>query len=248
MKRKNNDSSRYSEDYVIKHENASDVRKTQKNKFSSLGSENPPTLVKFSAHRLKWIWRVTGKTARKPDKTIEMRNWKKAIYHWGGATIVLNPQTLEVWLKSRPYKNPTKMIYANWNKADRIAREFSKWAQLGIKAIESEHPSGVAAAHLVAETKRLNPYLKPQEGKAPLIGLTFDKSHLNKPEFTGSHSVEGAQGADWLFLSFPDRFKLVENALGGFQEYNRNIQLHLEVLGEMSATMKEIRKALKAKP
>ena len=207
--------------------------------------------VKISAHRLRWTWKVNGTTERKPDRLIKMRNWNRKVYEFNGATVILNTKTLEIYMQSRAYKDPQKMIYANWDKADRIARAFAKFAWIGLKAIESDHPADCQDAHLVLETKELNPYLKPQaeQPSSQRVGLVFDKSHNNKPEFTGPESIEGGIGADYIFLDFPREFRKtsksarnIEVLMGGFAEYNRNIQLHLKVLQKMSDTLDKIAK------
>jgi hypothetical protein len=215
----------------------------------------PKTLgVKISAHALRWTWKISGTTTRKPDKINRMKNWTRKIYEWKGSKVIINTRTLEIYMQSRAYKDPQKMIYANWDKADRISREFSKWAQIGLIPIESTHPADCQGAHLVLETKALNPFLKPQADlpTSQRIGLTYDKSHPGKPELEGPESIEGALGADYIFLDFPRHFQALraqarntETLMGGFAEYNRNIQLHLKVLNEMSETMKEIRNSLK---
>jgi ferrous iron transport protein B len=51
----------------------------------------------------------------------------------------------------------------------------------------------------------------------------------------------------WLLLNFPHEFRMVSMALSGFETYNKNIELHLKVLSEMSDTMKAIRKGLEEK-
>ena len=210
--------------------------------------------VRISAHALRWTWKISGTTSRKPDVINKMKNWTRKIYNWEGTKIILNTRTLEIYMRSRAYKNPQKMIYANWDKADRISRSFSTWARIGLIPIESDHPADCQGAHLVLETKDLNPYLKPQADlpSSSRIGLTYDKSHPGQPELEGPESIEGSFGADYIFLDFPKEFKQLrasqkntEILMAGFSEYNRNIQLHLAVLREMSETMKAIRENLK---
>jgi hypothetical protein len=75
------------------------------------------------------------------------------------------------------------------------------------------------------------------------VGLIFDKSHRDFPEMTGRISSEGAKGAEWFFTQFPNEHKVVMAALMGFEEYNKNIKLHLEVLSEIKETLKAIKEA-----
>jgi hypothetical protein len=198
--------------------------------------------IRFSGHHLKWIWSVEGTTTRKPDKVVKMRNWSKYIYSWKGTKVVLNPQTFELWMRSRPYKSVEKMIYANWSKADLLAREFSQFAQISLHPIKTEHPADIAKAHLVLTTKQLNPILKPMSEVKDDVGLLFDKSHKDYPELSGKKSVEGAKGAEWFFTQFPQQHAVILEALSGFKEYNRNIKLHLKVLQEIREALKEMKR------
>jgi len=205
-------------------------------------------LIRISGHALRWIWKLEGTTTRTPKKQINMRGWIKRIYEFEGATLILNKLTFELWLRSRPYKPSKKlsgterMIYANWNKADLIARHFSEFAQIALKPMETEHPANIDHAHLVMTTKALNPILKPMSEVKDEVGLGFDKSHPNHPEFMGRKSVEGARGAEWFFVEFPKEHKVVMEAMLGFEEYNKNIKLHLEVLREMRDALKRLEK------
>jgi hypothetical protein len=206
------------------------------------------TKVRFSGHHLKWSWFYTGITNRVPEKKIAYRGWYKLIYRFKSKTIVLNyspkkeNNIMEVWLRSKPYKNVAKLIYSNWSKADLIAREFSEFAQIGIKPIHTPHPADIDKAHLVATTKEYNPILKPMSEIKDNVGLLFDKSHKEYPEVTGPKSAEGALGAEWFFTKFPLEHRVILQALVGFEEYNRNIKLHLEVLREIKEALKRLDK------
>ena len=233
------DLSQGSEHHVVERKNAHVEGKTQNDSDLSRGSDTP-TKIRISGHRLRWIWRAKGSTSRKPDRTVRMKGWTKFIYRWGeGATIVLNPRTMEIWMRSKPYKNPTRMIYANWGKADRIAREWSAWAQVPIEPIKTDHPADLDKAHMVIETDKLNPILKPEVGKptSARVGLVFDKSHKDRPELTGRESAEGAIGLDWLLLDFAKEFRQSQLWM---REYNENIKLHLEVLREIRDAMRRL--------
>jgi hypothetical protein len=206
------------------------------------------TKVRYTAHHLKWSWKINGTTKRIPNKLVKLGRglgWERKIYYFNGATIIINLYTLELWLKSR-YYNPTRkasgtirMIYANWNKADKIAREFSEFAQIAITPIRSEHPADIQHAHLVMTTKELNPILKPMSEVKDKVGLTFDKSHPNLPEFTGEKSVEGAQGAEWFFTKFP---AIVQYQVEMDKRYAENLELHLKVLEEIREAIKRLNK------
>jgi hypothetical protein len=205
---KNTNSSLPCEDYVVNEKKAHDDKKNPNDAFFSPGSEKapkiPPLYVLFSGHAMRWVWRIDGKTARKPDKLIKMRNWEKRVYSWQGvASIVLNPRTLEIWMHARAQKNPERMIYRAWARADAAARDFSKFAQIGLMGLASTHPADVQAAHLVLDTHALDAFLVPQMElpTSRRIGLGRDFSHDLKPEMTGKESVEGALGADWVFLA-----------------------------------------------
>lgn len=221
-----------------------------KPKSQSIHGSINHTKFRISGHRLKWSWHVEGTTNRSPDKRIKVgkgKGWFKNIYHWHGATIVLNPYTMEIWMKSRPYKTVERMVSAKWSKADLIAREFSEYAQIAITPIESEHPQDIQAAHLVVETKPVSALLEPYKDRpdSRRIGLEFDKSHRNRAELTGQESVEGGMGLDWLLLDFPQQHRMVVQALSGFERYNANIEKHLEVLDSMDKTLKQIQKGLR---
>jgi hypothetical protein len=250
---KNSDSSLYSEVSDVNLVFASEVKKNRKCGFFSRGSEKH--YFSISAHALKWVFSVEGKTERVATKTVKMRNWKKLIYRFDGAKIVLNPKTCEIWLKARSYKSVEKMIYNAWNRVDIIARHFSEWARIGLKPLKSDKIADIQQAHLVIEEPRINADLVPliSNGAIPNrpqgVGMLTDESHPGKAEATGEKSVEGMQGAEWLFLQFKYDFMLLQKksedqarALEGFKEYNENIKLHLKVLQEMSATLKQIRK------
>ncbi len=166
---------------VIKH--VGEVRKryavghTAKiNEF--LSTRKNPTAVRFSGHHLKWTWTLEGTTYRKPDKAIKLgkgTGWIRKIYYFKGATVIINPRILEVWLKSRPYKSVERMIAANWNRADLTARAFSLYAQIAIRSIKTEHPDNIVKAHLVMTTNTLNPVLKPMSEVNDEVGLKYDE-------------------------------------------------------------------------
>ena len=206
--------------------------------------------IRYTAHALKWSWKITGSTARKPIRTIHMRNWDKRFYAWKGAKIVLNQQTLEIFLRSR-YYNPSRrassvmrLIGANWSKADRIAREFSEYAQIAMRPIQSDHPFDIQHAHLVMTTKELNPILKPMSKVKDKVGLIFDKSHPGQPEFTGEKSVEGARGAEWFFTKFPD---IVQHQIEMDDRFAKNLERHLAVLEKMDQRLDDLGRAFKKK-
>ncbi len=219
---------------------------------SSATKPSSINMTKFgwTGHALKWTWLFEGKINRKPDKIIIYRNWSKKIwYHWlGNSTIVINKYRMEITLRSRKHAQTERssgvirMIYANWGKADKIAREFSQFAQIAIKPIESDHPADIQHAHLVMTTKALNPILKPMSEVKDSVGLLFDNSHPNLPEFTGEKSVEGAQGAEWFFTKFP---AIVQYQVEMDKRYAQNIEKHLAVLESMDKGIKELTEAVK---
>jgi hypothetical protein len=193
--------------------------------------------MRYTAHRLKWRYQIAGQiNARKPDKTVFMRGWVKRIWRFEGTTIIANPKTLEVWVRMRRYKNPEKMFFNGWSIADKAARAFSKYAGIAITAIEDKHPAGLSAAHVVIETEALNPYLKPQDGKAPLIGLNYDKSHPRKPEFTGEYSAEGILGADWVFLKLQSE---MGEARAQLALLNARGEAHSQLLTDLIRTLRK---------
>lgn len=218
-----------------------DVKEFAKNTRFTSTSVMPIKVVRISAHSLRWTWKIEGSTMRKPDKASNMRGWVKKIWHWKGATIILNPITLEVWTQSRPYKNVLRMIYANWGKADLAARQFSLFAQIALKPQESPHPGGLQTAHLVVQDRKFSQLLRPYAGldSSKRVGLVFDKSHPNLAEFTGKESAEGAIGLDWWLRDFPTEHRA---QMAAQAEYNKNIKLHLEVLREIKEAIKELRK------
>lgn len=222
-----------------------DVREFAQMLKITSGNVIPIKIVRISAHSLRWTWKYTGQTMRKPTNTAKMRGWVKRFYDFGGFTIALNPKTMEIWTESRPYKNVRNMISANWSKTELAAREFSKFAQIAITPVLSDHPLDIQTAHLVIEDRLFSQLLKPfadSEG-SKRIGLTFDKSHPNKAELTGKESVEGGIGMDWFFLQFPHEHRAIVSMLSGFDEYNKNIKLHLSVLTKMSKTLDKIARA-----
>lgn len=236
-----------SEDYVGKPKIS--IVEGKKDFFTILSPTSEESIkIRFTAHHMKWAWKITGSTNRTPIKVVRMKNWNKKIYAWKGATIVLNLNTLEIWLRSR-YYNPTKrasgvmrLIYSNWSKADLFAREFSEFAQIALKSIKSVHPTDIQHAHLVMTTKALNPILKPMSKVKDDVGLIFDKSHPSQPEFTGEKSVEGAHGAEWFFTKFPSNFAEFTATIF---EYKEQLKLHLEVERNTLETLKEIRNSIK---
>ena len=190
-----------------------------------------------------WQYAYVGETQRKPERISRLRGWSKRIYHHGNATIVLNVRTMEVWVKHK--KGASKqVIYGAWSRADKAARAFSEFAQIAIQPIKTDRPADIANAHLVLQTKEYNQYLKPiaQTPQTRLTGLLFDKSHPGKPEFTGPRSAEGAVGFDWMMTVAPAKIIRIEGGMAGFEEYNRNIKLHLKVLRKMEKTLKKIAK------
>lgn len=221
--------------------------------------------ARISAHSLRWTWNYSGRTCRKPDKMRRMRGWKGKIYYHSGCTVILNVKTMELYTRSRPYKNTEKMIYANWGKADRVAREFSKFAEIAIQPIHSEHPGDLQKAHLVVNNKDINKRLLPGRADSPerrkfigkdvpypsakRVGAIEDGSHPGKVELTGQESAEGGIGLDWLLLEYP---KLLKENTEANNHFSKNLELHLAVLQELrdtnkasGAAIQELRDAVK---
>jgi hypothetical protein len=209
---------------------------------------------RMSAHAVKWIWRYKGTTTRKPSKQAKMRGWMKRIYHWKNCTIVLNVHTMEIFTRSRPYRTTERMLYANWNKADKIAREFSEFAQIAIFPIKTAHPADITAAHLVINNRQVNQNLLPKEDKrkfigkneaypsAKRVGAIEDGSHPGKVELVGQESAEGGLGMDWLLLDYPS---VVRQSLEMNAKFSKNLELHLQVLKDMQETLKAIKEVKK---
>ena len=226
----------------------------QNNQLTSTNVK-PTKSARISAHSLKWTWEYKGKTQRKPDKLRIMRGWTGGVYHWQACTIILNVRTMELYTHSRPYKDTTKMVYANWNKADLIARQFSEFAQIAITPIHSEHPADLRQAHLVVNNKAINKRLLPGTadseerrtfiGKnepypsAVRVGAIEDGSHPGKVELDGKESVEGGMGLDWLLLDYPS---VVRQSLEMNEKFSKNLELHLEVLREIRDAVKRLGK------
>lgn len=209
-----------------------------KQPIANVGSENnqststnvkPTKSARISAHSLKWTWQYKGPTQRKPDKLRIMRGWIGKIYYWNKCTIILNVRTMELYTHSRPYTSTLKMVYANWSKADLIAREFSKMAQIAITPIHTDHPADLRQGHLVVNNKTINRALLPGKadseerrtfvGKnepytnAVRVGAIEDGSHPGKLELVGQESVEGGMGLDWLLLEHPKAHKTLDMRL-----------------------------------
>jgi len=230
-------------------------RGSKKPNFSS-SSENHPKYI-ITGHHIKWSYKLIG-TPKLKGKKVYMKNWVKRIYYPSNSiTIVANPNTLEVWIKkAKPIskkhtKRTIRMLYTAWDKADRAARAFAKRAHVSLEPILSKHPADLHSAHMVVETKKLNKYLKPQAGikTSEKVGLMFDKSHRNKPEFAGEYSSEGAIGLDWLFLKYPFEFRGMRAEVLEFNQslsyYNQNIKLHMKVMQDIRDGIKELREELK---
>ena len=243
--------------------NDTDVKQTTlhlggQNTNSSSTYQNPTKSARISAHSLRWTWDFKGTTSRKPDNERRMRNWTGRIYYFERCTVILNVSTMEIYTHSRPYKSTERMIYANWGKADRIAREFSEFAQIAITPIHNEHPADVASAHLVINQKGINRRFLPGKanskerrafiGKnepyasAARVGAIEDGSHPGKVELVGRESVEGGMGLDWLLLDYPSvvRQSLEMNAM-----FSKNLDLHLSVLKRMDKSLEELTKAVR---
>ena len=213
-------------------------------------SVEPTKSAKVSAHAIRWFWIYKGTTNRKPTRSAKMRGWEKKIYHWQGATIVLNVNRMEIFMRSRPYKTTEKMIYANWNKADKMARRFSEFAQIAITPIKSDHPADVISAHLVINNKEVNKKLLPKNDKrkfigknepyqsAVRVGAIEDGSHPGKVELVGKESVEGGLGMDWLLLDYP---RVVRQSLEMNEKFSKNLELHLQVLQEIRDAIKRLK-------
>lgn len=167
-----------------------------------------------SAHKLLWSFKMEGIPQRSPTKEVKMRsNWTKRIWkNYKGVNIVANRRTLEVWVAVGKQNGAEKTISEAWNRADLARRAFSNWQKIALTPINTAHPLDLERGHFVLEDKKLEKYLKNEAGKptSQKIGLVFDKSHANKPEFTGQESAEGAIGADYLFTQYPKEFRGVK--------------------------------------
>lgn len=233
----------------------SDVEKNPKTGKITSTHVNMTMCARISAHSMRWTWIYDGATKRRPDSIRRMRGWNGYVYHWEGCAVILNVRTLELYLHSRPYKSTEKMMSATWSKADRIAREFSRWAEVAITPIESGHPLGVQAAHLVINQKRINRPLLPGRADSPerrmfigknrpyadarRTGAIEDGSHPGKVEMVGQESVEGGIGLDWLLLDYPG---VVRQSLEMNTRFSRNLELHLKVLQEIRDAVRRMRK------
>jgi hypothetical protein len=206
----------------------------------TLGSVKPD---KWTLHAGLWQYTYSNNTTRKPDYISRMRGWTARYWAFAGAKIILKPKVMDVWVKHK--KGASKqVIYGAWSRADKAARAFSDFAQIAIQPVKTDRPADIANAHLVLQTKDYNQYLKPiaQTPQTHLTGLLFDKSHPNKPEFVGQRSAEGALGFDWMMTVAPAKIIRIEGGMAGFEEYNRNIKLHLKVLKKMEKALEKIAK------
>lgn len=179
--------------------------------------------LRYSAHSLQWKYRLIGKPQRTPDKIVQMKNWKRRFWKLKGVKLIANLHTLEAWVKTGKHTNPEKAINTAWLKVHKTLIYFLDWQRIAIEPIKTNAPANLSRAHMVLETKELNPYLRPQEGQpgTERVGLVFDKSHKNKPEFIGQQAAEGMIGADWVFLRLPAEWEELKQAIGLLEGENR---------------------------
>lgn len=207
---KNKGFSHYSEDYDGEGKKTLDVNENNNSEVFSRNSEKHVYKpIRYSTHSALFKYRLHGTPNRKPNKIINMRNWIKKIWIFKGVKVVANLSTLEIWIKTKKYKSPKRMIYNAWNKADKIRREFSTWQQVGLQPIIGPQDTGLHRAHIVVEDKQISTQLLPASDKpgSKRSGLTFDESHPEKAEFTGPESVKAAYGADFVFCDFPQEYQ-----------------------------------------
>ena len=166
-----------------------------------------------------WRYKLAGphRPQRGKFRRVKMRNWERRIWQFEGAAVVCNLKTAEIWLTSRSYSSPQRMLACNRMRADLIRRRFSKWQEVALELIEAPHPEGVERLHAVIDEKKHGPHfqhLKNQLGRedAARIGLKTDDSHPGHVELDGPASPEGMLGMDWLALAFPDDWR-------GFNSY-----------------------------
>jgi len=185
--------------------------------FLTWGSDSPPiSPIKISGHSLLWKWLILeGHAQRGQFKRVQLRGWEKRIWSMEAGIIpknvkiVQNLEKLEVWVKSKPKENSDRMIFKAALTAMETAQKFANWQKLILKLEKSDHPEDIQRGHFVLEDKKLIVHLNEQVGKAPLIGLTRDKTPdpAGLPELTGKYSAEGAIGFDWVCLELQEEIK-----------------------------------------
>ena len=223
----------------------------------SLNEQQQQPPFSISAHSIKWKYKLEGTPRRNPTWVAQLRGWRRYGWRFMGVELIANKQTLEIWVERPKTSNMKRLLSAAWAKADRARREFSKWQQVGLQELPGKHLLGADKAHICIEENKINNELVPitKAGLIPYkpegVGAEVSQSHAGKFQMSGKQSIEGAQGFEWLVLNYQQEFNLLHaktnlcaDSLAGFAEYNRNIQLHLKVLNEMSETMKAIRESL----
>lgn len=175
----------------------------------------------------------------------------QSVYRSGSVTVVAFKKKLNVWVHEPPGGRTPEQVLQAKVMGYRALRTFAQKHNIALEG----YLERVLLSHHVVEDKALNDALKPifekygEEIEARIGSKICQSTHPDKVEHEGKarqdRIVQGkdvASGLEYLTLDMPPKIETIERALSGFDEYNRNIKLHLEVLGEMRDTLGDIKK------
>lgn len=220
---------------------------------SSLVNKDHRNLI-HSTHRLKFSIEYQGEQPFRGATEVKpfgrYGTARQSVFKLGRITIVAFKHKLNVWVHRPAGKLIRNQIINARRDAYLSLLNFAETHRIAIKGDLSQ----VLRSHHVVEHKQVNKDLKPifeaygDEIEKRTGSNICKSSHPDKIEHKGvSAEITGArvgENSEYLFTRFPNDFSTVVKSLEGFEEYNRNIKLHLGVLREMAITLKKIQKAL----
>lgn len=188
-----------------------------------------------SGHSLLWKFRYKDgrPPTRAPDRLVPMRGgWERRYWYFShGITIVAGPRTLELWAeRGKKTAGSERMLARMAERALGVMLDFTNWQRIAPELTRTAHPHDLSRAHVVIESKRFNPELKPIAGREDTkeTGLIFDGSHKDRPELKGPASAEGLKGFDWLTLAGPATLKHHSAALEELRAAISGLELQTE--------------------
>ena len=218
---------------------------------TNISTPNHRNLI-HSAHKLKFSISYSG--AQPTKEATEVKPFgrygtaKQVIYKYKNITIVAFKKKLNVWIHNPKGKLTTNQIINARRDAYLSVLAFSKEHRLTLGV----DLSSVLRSHHVVEHEALNESLKPileaypKEIEERIGSKICQTSHKGKIEHEGaSKELTGAvvsKNLEYLVTQFPSDFATLAQANGEFRE---NLLTHLEVMREISRTMKDIRDGLK---
>jgi hypothetical protein len=226
---------------------------------NSVNSMIPLNVRIHSAHKIKMSIAYKGNQPLEGGTIRKFGRYgsAKQVYFraYKNISIISFKNTLNVWVHNPSGRTTNDQLIKAKTDAYSALKDFARVHKIELVGYL---PRPISSHHVVDSTpinKLLTPLFKKygEEIEARTGTKVCPSSHKGKIEHEGINRngtiIQGsamAIGFEKMFLELPRRIETIESAMSGFENYNKNIELHLGVLRKMSETLDEIKRWLKS--